>query len=105
MSKVGDRCSGRAREVEAAVIVKALIFDSQDGVDEVWRHTRERCVHPLLFEDAEHQLIVVIVDGSRLVHLPDPRDGGLIRQSLLKIDEIPDWPDDRERRDDPETDE
>ena len=80
LAKVGDRRRHGTGDVEPAVIVEALIFDGEDGVDEVRRNVGERGVHPLLFEDAEHQVIVVVVNRGRLVHLPDPGDGFFVRQ-------------------------
>ena len=105
MTEVRERGRRSAADVESAVIVKVLILDGQNRVDEVRRYARQRRVHPLLLEDRERQLIVVVVDRRRLVHVPDPRDRLFIRQALLKIDEIPDGSDDRERGDDPEPDE
>ena len=71
------------------MVVEALILDGENRVDEVRRDNRQGCIRPLLLEDAEDEASVVVEDRGRLVHLPDLRNRLFIRQSLLKLDEIP----------------
>jgi hypothetical protein len=70
----------------------------------VRRNVRQRRVDSLLLEDGEHHLIASVVDRRRLVHQPDPGDRLFVRQSLLKIDDVPRRTDNRERGDDREPD-
>ena len=73
------------------MIVEALILNRDDRVDEVRRNTRQRDIHSPLVEDGERQLIVAVVHGCGLIHLPDPRDRVVIGKVRLQPGQIPEW--------------
>ena len=57
-----------AHQVDAAVIVEALIFDRDDRVHEVRRDVGEWCLYAPLLKDREHRAIVLVVQRRRLRH-------------------------------------
>ena len=77
VTQVRQHGRGYANEVESAMVVEALVFNRDDGSDEVGRDLADGSVDPLLSEDGERQLIVDVVDDRRLVHLAQALDRGL----------------------------
>ncbi len=57
-----------ANEVDAGVIVEALILDRHDGANEVWRYAIERNLDALFAEDGERGLVVRVEERRRLGH-------------------------------------
>ena len=69
--RAGERRSDDPDEVDASMLVKALVFDRDDGTPQMRRDARERNFDPLLFEDREDRLLRRIEDRCRLGHIPD----------------------------------
>ena len=95
---VGQRRGGDADEVEAAVIVEPLILDRDERLRQVGRNLGQRHFDPLLLEDGEGELIRIVEDRGRLVHLADATQGVEVGKALAEADEEPDTSADRQDR-------
>jgi hypothetical protein len=71
---VHDR-GGDADEVDAVVLVKALVLDRDDRLDEIGGDAPERDFDPLLLEDREDRGVVRIINGRGLRHFSQVADG------------------------------
>ena len=72
--EVADGRPGDADEVDALVVVEALILDGHDGLNEMGRDARERHVEALFAVNRERPLVVGIQECGRLGHRPDALD-------------------------------
>ena len=70
-SKIAQRRTRNANDVDSVVIVEALILDREDGVHQVRRHARERHIDALFLEDGEGGLVGTIEQRRRLIHRAD----------------------------------
>jgi len=86
--EIGRRRGEDAQPIVSGVIVKPLILDRQDRVDQLGRHLRQRRVDTLLGEDAECQVIAIVEHSGRLVHLADAPEGRLVRQASPEADDV-----------------
>ena len=82
MPQVGDRGRHDTHDIEAVMVVKALILDRDDRVNQIGRDLLERHVDALLFEDGEDQRVGVVVHRRRLIHLPDTTHRRLIGKAI-----------------------
>ena len=81
--------SRHADQVDAAVIVEALILDGDDRLHEVRRDARQRHFDPLLAENRERRLVVNVEQQRRLRHRADAADRGLVRETRDHAPEEP----------------
>src|SRR5919197_599371 len=96
--QVGQRRLDDPHEIEAGMIVEALILDREDGLDQIRRDVVEADRDPLLLVDRERELIVGVEHRGRLPHFADALNGFAVGQTALQIDEEPDARDDGKAR-------
>ena len=68
---VAHRRRDDADNVDAAMIVEALVLDRDDRVHEVRRHRRQRRIDPALLEDRERRTVAGVVQRGPLRHRSD----------------------------------
>jgi hypothetical protein len=67
------------------VLVEALVFDGDDGLDEVRRDLPDWDLDPLLLEDREGRIVGGVEDRRRLRHLPDRAKGVAVGQTRCEV--------------------
>src|SRR6185295_5206502 len=102
---VRDRRRCDADQVEAAMLVEALIFDVENRVDQIRRDLGERHIDALLLVDRERHSVRGVEDRRRLVHLADFADGVLVWEAVTEAIEEPRTAANRDEREECERDE
>jgi hypothetical protein len=74
MADVGHGRGADTHEVESVMVVKTLVLDVDQGVDEIRGDLGERHFDPLFLEDGEGELILAVKDARRLIHDAHLRD-------------------------------
>ena len=80
-ANVAQRGGSDADDVDAGVIVEALVLDGDHCLHEFGGHLVERHFDPLLPEDREDGRVAGVEDGRRLRHIAEPMYFFRIRQT------------------------
>ena len=70
-AQIVHRRGGNAHEIDAAVVVEALVFDGDDRVHQVRRDLGQRRFNPPLLKNRERRVIVLVIQRRGLRHRAD----------------------------------